>query len=345
MFICSSSSFAWYAQQPMAFWIHIPSSTRALQERWQAERFSGGEVSISLPLHSRLQTDQTPTIRASNRNTTGKNKPRWYPRRQSREKYVATNVQPELKEEEEAPRWIRKHHEGWHHEDSHEGGDRHWTNETLLWQTGRMYLLQELRSRRKHSKTWRPKQPKPLKEQQNAENAGKRNVFPGVKCCWNGNAETWSSHKGDERACHPTFPWWRYPQDSLYQQHAWRRLFYLGPIHGLSSPEAQCVTLLWRSCSGTRYGAGVCGTKKYIFNPSLKLVLYQFLHTVSSCRHETIHYTQKTATNTVTMVAEPLAPPATRIWSIQTIQCTGNLAEVLGEGTVRRNTVVTLKLR
>jgi hypothetical protein len=34
---------------------------------------------------------------------------------------------------------------------------------------------------------------------------------------------------------------------------------------------------------------------------------------VSSCRHKTIHYTQQTATNTSTMVAEPLAPPATRI--------------------------------
>ncbi len=62
-----------------------------------------------------------------------------------------------------------------------------------------------------------------------------------------------------------------------------------------------------------RYGARVHGTKTYIFNPSLRLVLYQFLHTVSLCHHETIHYTQQTATNTVTMVAEPLALPVTRI--------------------------------
>jgi hypothetical protein len=61
------------------------------------------------------------------------------------------------------------------------------------------------------------------------------------------------------------------------------------------------------------YGAHVCGTKTYIFNPSLRLVLYHFLHSVSLCHHETIHYTQQTATNTATMVAEPLAPPATRI--------------------------------
>ncbi len=33
MFICSSSSFlAWYAQQPMALWIHNPTSAGALQE-------------------------------------------------------------------------------------------------------------------------------------------------------------------------------------------------------------------------------------------------------------------------------------------------------------------------
>ncbi len=37
MFICSSSSFfAWYAQPPMALWIHSPSSTGALQECQQA---------------------------------------------------------------------------------------------------------------------------------------------------------------------------------------------------------------------------------------------------------------------------------------------------------------------
>jgi hypothetical protein len=63
----------------------------------------------------------------------------------------------------------------------------------------------------------------------------------------------------------------------------------------------------------TWYGARVRGTKTYIFNPSLSLVLSQFLHTVSSGHHKTIHYTQQTATNTATMVAEPLAPPATRI--------------------------------
>ncbi len=107
-------------------------------------------------------------------------------------------------------------------------------------------------------------------------------------------------------------------------------------------------TSLWVDNSlnhDVRYGARVRGTKTYIFNPSLSLVLYQFLHTVSLCRHETIQYTQQTATNTATMVAEPLAPPATRIWSIHTIQCTGNLAEGLGEGTGQRNTVVTLKLK
>ena len=37
MFICSSSSFfTWYAQQPMALWIHKPTSTGALQECRQA---------------------------------------------------------------------------------------------------------------------------------------------------------------------------------------------------------------------------------------------------------------------------------------------------------------------
>ncbi len=60
------------------------------------------------------------------------------------------------------------------------------------------------------------------------------------------------------------------------------------------------------------YGARIRGTKTYMFNTSLRLVVYQFLHTVSLCHHETIHYTQQTATNTVTMVVEPLAPPATR---------------------------------
>ncbi len=95
--------------------------------------------------------------------------------------------------------------------------------------------------------------------------------------------------------------------------------------------------------SSAWYGARVGGTKTYIFNPSLRLVLYQFLHTVSSCRHETIHYTQQTATNTTTMVVEPLAPPATRIWSIHTIQCMVDLAEGLGKGTGQKNTVVTLK--
>ncbi len=93
------------------------------------------------------------------------------------------------------------------------------------------------------------------------------------------------------------------------------------------------------------YGACIRGTKTHIFNLSLRLVLYQFLHTVSSCLHETIHYTQQTATNTATMVAEPLAPPATRIWSIHAIQCAGNLAEGLGEGTSWRNMVLTLKLK
>jgi hypothetical protein len=61
------------------------------------------------------------------------------------------------------------------------------------------------------------------------------------------------------------------------------------------------------------YGACIRGTKTYIFNPTLRLVLYQFLHTVGSCHHKTIHYTQQTATNTATMVAELLAPPGTRI--------------------------------
>jgi hypothetical protein len=73
--------------------------------------------------------------------------------------------------------------------------------------------------------------------------------------------------------------------------------------------------------------------------------LYQFLHTVSSCHHKTIHYTQQTATNTVTMVAELLAPPVTRILSSHTIQCMGDLVEGLGKGTSQRNTVVTLKLK
>ncbi len=74
-------------------------------------------------------------------------------------------------------------------------------------------------------------------------------------------------------------------------------------------------SLLW-GCAKLHFIRVWCtqrGTKTYIFNPSLRLVLYQFLHTVSSCHLETIHYTQQTATNTVTMVAEPLAPPATRI--------------------------------
>ncbi len=93
------------------------------------------------------------------------------------------------------------------------------------------------------------------------------------------------------------------------------------------------------------YGARVRGTKTYIFNPSLRLVLYQFLHTVSLCCHETIHYTQQTATNTATMMVEPLAPPGTMIWSIHMIQCAGDVAKGLGEGTGQRNTVVTLKLK
>jgi hypothetical protein len=42
--------------------------------------------------------------------------------------------------------------------------------------------------------------------------------------------------------------------------------------------------------SHTRYDARVLGTKTYIFNPSLRLVLYQFLHTASLCHHKTIHY-------------------------------------------------------
>jgi hypothetical protein len=118
-----------------------------------------------------LQTDQTPPIRVSKRNTAGMNKLRWFPRRQSWAKCVATNVQPDLKEEEEAPCQISQHQEGWNHEDPKEAGDQHWTNERLLWQTSRTYLLQESRSRRKHLKTHRSKQPKPLKELQNVENA------------------------------------------------------------------------------------------------------------------------------------------------------------------------------
>ncbi len=92
-------------------------------------------------------------------------------------------------------------------------------------------------------------------------------------------------------------------------------------------------------------GSRVVGTKTYIFNPSLRLVLYQFLHMVSLCHHKTIHYTQQTATNTATMVAKPLTPPATRIWSIHTIQRMSDLAEGLGEGTGWWNIVVTLKLK
>jgi hypothetical protein len=78
--------------------------------------------------------------------------------------------------------------------------------------------------------------------------------------------------------------------------------------------EERGIQYFWPdSVNDIRYGACVRETKTYIFIPSLRLVLYQFLHTVSSCHHRTIHYTQQTATNTGTMVAEPLAPPATRI--------------------------------
>ncbi len=147
---------------------------------------------------------------------------------------------PELKKWEEAPCQSRWHQEGWNHEDTKEAGNRYWTNETLLWQTGRMYSLQEPRSRRKHLKMRRPKQPKPLKDpSQNVENADRGDVFSGVKHCWNQKAETWRSHKCNKSVCHPAFLWWRYLQGSLYQQRAWQRPFYLGPICRLSSCKTQ----------------------------------------------------------------------------------------------------------
>jgi hypothetical protein len=71
--------------------------------------------------------------------------------------------------------------------------------------------------------------------------------------------------------------------------------------------------ILLTTLTSMGYGARVRGTKTYIFNPILRLVLYQFLQTVSLCCHKIIHYTQQTATNTATMVAETLAPPVIRI--------------------------------
>ncbi len=93
------------------------------------------------------------------------------------------------------------------------------------------------------------------------------------------------------------FPW--------HQPNA-QNMFTISTTHPYPIGILRTADCIW-------YGARIRGTKTYIFNPSLRLVLYHFLHMVSLCYHETIHYTQQTATNTAIMVAEPLAPPVTRI--------------------------------
>ncbi len=72
------------------------------------------------------------------------------------------------------------------------------------------------------------------------------------------------------------------------------------------------------------YGASQCVPQSSAVNLFLRLFLYQ-------C-HKTSHNTHQTATNFTSMVAEdPLAPPATWIWSIHIIQCVGDPEEGLGE--------------
>jgi hypothetical protein len=57
------------------------------------------------------------------------------------------------------------------------------------------------------------------------------------------------------------------------------------------------------------YGASQCGAESNTLNLIVEVILYLFLHTMGLWHHKTIHNTQ-IIKNTMTLVAELLAPPA-----------------------------------
>jgi len=72
-----------------------------------------------------------------------------------------------------------------------------------------------------------------------------------------------------------------------------------------------------RSCDARRCGASLGGAQSNVFNPTLRLFSHTCLHISHTRLHTTSdndqtrqHKKHKQQTNTITMVVEPLTPPA-----------------------------------
>jgi hypothetical protein len=90
-----------------------------------------------------------------------------------------------------------------------------------------------------------------------------------------------------------------------------------------------------------RRGARLGGAQSNVCNPTLRLFSHTCLHISRTRLHTTSeddqtrrHKKHKQQTNTITMVVEPLAPPAAWIWWTHAAQGVGGLAHACSDAAV-----------